>query len=33
MRGWAIVHALAWAADAGGVDETMVACARWLAER
>jgi streptomycin 6-kinase len=32
MRGWAIVHALAWrVSGTGGVEEDMVACARWLA--
>jgi streptomycin 6-kinase len=32
MRGWAIVHALAWGVSGiGKVEEDMVACARWLA--
>jgi streptomycin 6-kinase len=32
MRGWAIVHALAWGMSGiGKVEEDMVACARWLA--
>jgi streptomycin 6-kinase len=31
MRGWAIVHALAWGVSGiGKVEEDMVACARWL---
>ncbi len=32
MRGWGIVHALAWCDDGGRCDASMVACARWLAE-
>jgi streptomycin 6-kinase len=32
LRGWAIVHALAWGMDSNEADEMMVACARWLAE-
>ena len=32
MRGWAIVHALAWGIDDDGADEAMVAVARWLAQ-
>jgi streptomycin 6-kinase len=33
MRGWAIVHALAWGVSGlGKVEEDMVACARWLAD-
>lgn len=32
MRGWGIVHALAWGVSGvGKVEEDMVACARWLA--
>jgi streptomycin 6-kinase len=33
MRGWGIVHALAWGVSGTGVEDDMVACARWLAER
>jgi streptomycin 6-kinase len=34
MRGWGIVHALAWGVSAavGKVEADMLACARWLAE-
>ena len=33
MRGWGVVHALAWGVSGiGKVEEDMVACARWLAE-
>jgi streptomycin 6-kinase len=33
MRGWGIVHALAWGVSGDGkVEEDMVACARWLSE-
>jgi len=32
LRGWGVVHALAWGVDEDGFDEVMVACARWLAE-
>jgi streptomycin 6-kinase len=33
MRGWGIVHALAWGVSGRGkVEEDMVACARWLAD-
>ena len=32
VRGWAIVHALAWGVDSGGADDRMVDCARWLAD-
>jgi streptomycin 6-kinase len=33
LRGWGIVHALAWgfSGDPCGVDQDMIACARWLA--
>jgi streptomycin 6-kinase len=31
MRGWGVAHALAWGVDEGGVLESHVACARWLA--
>jgi streptomycin 6-kinase len=32
MRGWGVVHALAWGVSGiGKVQEDMVACARWLA--
>jgi streptomycin 6-kinase len=32
MRGWGVVHALAWGVSGiGKVEEDMVACARWLA--
>jgi streptomycin 6-kinase len=31
MRGWAIVHAMAWGVGDLGTDEKLVACARWLA--
>jgi streptomycin 6-kinase len=32
MRGWGIVHALAWGVSGiGKVEEDMVACAHWLA--
>jgi streptomycin 6-kinase len=32
MRGWGVVHALAWGVSGiGKVEEGMVACARWLA--
>jgi len=31
MRGWGIVHALAWGVGES-VLEDMVACARWLAD-
>jgi streptomycin 6-kinase len=31
MRRWALLHALAWGVEDQGVDEVMVACARWLA--
>jgi streptomycin 6-kinase len=32
IRGWGVVHALAWgvSAAAGKVEAEMVACARWL---
>jgi len=33
VRGWAVVHAVAWGAETGpGWDPAMVACANWLAE-
>ena len=32
MRGWGIVHALAWGVRPDHVMEDMLACARWLAE-
>jgi Streptomycin 6-kinase len=32
LRGWGVVHALAWGVDEGGFDEVMVACAQWLVE-
>ena len=31
MRGWGVVHALAWGMGEDGIDENLVACARWLA--
>ena len=31
MRRWALLHALAWGVEEQGVDDAMVACARWLA--
>jgi streptomycin 6-kinase len=31
LRGWGILHALAWGLGDSGIDEKMVACARWLA--
>jgi len=30
MRGWGVLHALAWGLE-GGPDEMLIACARWLA--
>jgi streptomycin 6-kinase len=33
VRGWAVVHAVAWGAETGADwDPAMVACANWLAE-
>jgi streptomycin 6-kinase len=32
LRGWGIVHALAWGVSPGKVEADMVACARWLSE-
>ena len=33
IRGWAVVHAVAWGGETGpGWDPAMVACANWLAE-
>ena len=33
MRGWAVVHAVAWGGEGGpGWDPAMVACANWLAD-
>ena len=33
IRGWAVVHAVAWGGDTGpGWDTAMVACAGWLAD-
>jgi streptomycin 6-kinase len=31
LRGWGIVHALAWGFSARKVEHDMIACARWLA--
>ena len=33
VRGWAVVHAVAWGGETGtDWDPAMVACAGWLAE-
>ena len=32
LRGWGIVHALAWGISERTIEEDMVACAMWLAE-
>ena len=31
LRGWGIVHALAWGFSGQKVEAAMIACARWLA--